>query len=477
MYKNENIKGKCQIFTPEDYVKELLDTVGYNQDILKKTILENSCGDGNILKVIVERYIDSALFSKYSSEQIQKELSEYIYGFEIDKTQYEKCIANLNEVIASYGISDVQWKIFNEDYLKNENNIKFDFIVGNPPYVQYAELSIEEREYIKKNYETCVNGKFDYCYAFIEKSIKSLKKNGKMSYLIPSSIFKTVFGNKLREFLKEDIYQIKDYTQEKIFKNALVKSAIIHIDKELSNKEVYYLDKSTDTGFFINKKNMGNKWFFSREFHNGTKRFGDYFKVSHVVATLLNKAFVIKEEDYIEDSEYYIVDGIKIEKNVVRDTATPRTIRYNKKEKIIFPYTYVNEELVRFNEKEFKEYYPGTISHFEKFKSELSKRKADSKAIWFEYGRSQALSDINRKKLLISTILTGKTSIYMLDKEVIPYGGMYIISRDINKKYNLEFAKKILESEMFLKYAKKVGINISGNSIRITSKDIENYKF
>ena len=32
---------KCQVFTPENYVKELLDSVDYNQNILNKTVLEN----------------------------------------------------------------------------------------------------------------------------------------------------------------------------------------------------------------------------------------------------------------------------------------------------------------------------------------------------------------------------------------------------------------------------------------------------
>ena len=36
MNNNKNIKNiadKCQIFTPENYVKELLDSVGYCKDI------------------------------------------------------------------------------------------------------------------------------------------------------------------------------------------------------------------------------------------------------------------------------------------------------------------------------------------------------------------------------------------------------------------------------------------------------------
>lgn len=37
--------------------------------------------------------------------------------------------------------------------------------------------------------------------------------------------------------------------------------------------------------------------------------------------------------------------------------------------------------------------------------------------------------------------------------------------------------QKDLESENFMEYVKKMGINISGGSLRITSKDIENYRF
>ena len=47
----------CQIFTPENYVELLLDNIDYNTNLYGKRILENACGDGNILTVIVKRYI------------------------------------------------------------------------------------------------------------------------------------------------------------------------------------------------------------------------------------------------------------------------------------------------------------------------------------------------------------------------------------------------------------------------------------
>ena len=63
-----------------------------------------------------------------------------------------------------------------------------------------------------------------------------------MSYLIPSSIFKTVFGKKLRSYIKPYLQEIYDYTQDKMFDDALVKSAIIIINKSITNNEMIYYD-------------------------------------------------------------------------------------------------------------------------------------------------------------------------------------------------------------------------------------------
>lgn len=49
---------KFQVFTPSQYVEQMLDEVGYQGvGILKKTFLENSVGEGNILLTAVKRYI------------------------------------------------------------------------------------------------------------------------------------------------------------------------------------------------------------------------------------------------------------------------------------------------------------------------------------------------------------------------------------------------------------------------------------
>lgn len=468
---------KCQVFTPENYVKELLDSSGYINNLYGKKLLENSCGDGNILTAAVERYIIDCVTNGFSKKQIAIGLERDIYGIEIDPKQYEKCIKKLNDVLQKKGISPIKWHIYNTDYLRWNEKLIFEFIVGNPPYITYSELKKEEQEYVKATFETCEKGKFDYCYAFIEKSVKSLANDGKMAYLIPSSIFKTVFGQNLRNCIKPYLQEIIDYTQDKMFDDALVKSAIMVLDKRKQNKEFFYYDVANNHRISIPLDSLGSKWLFTKDAIVGERRFGDYFQVSHVVATLLNEAFVLKAEDYIKVEGFYRCNGMDIEETVVKETATPRSLRYNKTEKIIFPYHYKEDRLIRYTEKEFQDNFPGANAYLETYREKLEKRKRDKNALWFEYGRSQALTGLNQEKLLVSTIVTDNVTVYSLNQQCIPYAGMYIVPKSGNEEYTLKDARGILESDMFINYVEQVGVHISGKSIRITSKDIENFKF
>ena len=55
--KNQNIKKNGEVFTPNFLVEIILDSINYNNsNILKKHIIDNSCGQGAFLCQIVKRY-------------------------------------------------------------------------------------------------------------------------------------------------------------------------------------------------------------------------------------------------------------------------------------------------------------------------------------------------------------------------------------------------------------------------------------
>lgn len=466
---------KCQVFTPQDYVEKLLDDVGYTNNLKGKRILENSCGDGNIMVVVVQRYIADCKSKGLSRTIIKNGLARDIIGVEIDERHCKKCIENLNNILDKEGIPHIIWQIYNEDFLRRDDSTKYEFIIGNPPYITYSEMERREQQFLNEHYESCKKGKFDYCYAFIEKSLSMLTENGKMAYLVPSSIFKTVFGLNLRRVMLPYISEIQDYTQKKVFDKALVKSAIVLMEANNTKKSFKYYDVSMKRIAEISKSDLGEKWVFTSS-EQGKRRFGDYFRVAHVVATLYNDAFVLKDYN-IDINGNYVCKGYVIEHELVRETATPRTLRTGTVEKIIFPYKYCENGLVRYKQCEIKDMFPGAYKYLTSYKTKLVKRNSEKNAKWFEYGRSQALGNLNREKCLVSTVISSDLLIYKLSKECIPYAGMYIIPKRDDDEYGLDDAMIILKSDRFKRYVEGIGIHVNGNSLRITSKDIENYMF
>ena len=120
---------KCQVFTPHDYVEKLLDCLEYKHHLYGKKIMENSCGDGNILAIIVQRYIDDCRMHNFSRTRIRNGLSKDICGVEIDPEQFHRCIERLNLIVEKNNILPVKWNISNEDYLKKQDKTKYNFIV------------------------------------------------------------------------------------------------------------------------------------------------------------------------------------------------------------------------------------------------------------------------------------------------------------------------------------------------------------
>lgn len=482
-----SINTKCQVFTPKEHVKKMLDFVGYTDGIYGKKVAENSCGDGNILCEIVRRYIIDGINKKISLEKIKKSLEHNVWAAEIDHSYIEDCTHRLNEITIEYGISNVKWNIFEGDFLKQDIENEFDFVIGNPPYISYQELDKQTRKFIKENFDTCAKGKFDYCYAFIEASLKSLKSTGKMAYLIPSNIFKTRFAGKLRTYIKQYLECIYDYTNKKIFEGKLTASAIIVCEKDSMTTKIQYHDINENKDYFINKSELKEKWVFKNQSETIDKAsdeaadenediavFGNYFHTATCIATQCNAAYIIS--DYIEQEGYICVGEYKIEEKLVRKAVSPRSLNCKKEEMVIFPYHYENGHLCRYSESEFQEKYPFGYRYLLKFKDKLDTRDSDTGICWFEYGRSQALAHLNQPKLMISTLITNSVNAVMVDKETIPTSGLYIVPLD-EKRHPLNKAEQILKSSLFLEYVRGIGIISNGNSFRISSTDINSFKF
>ncbi len=186
--KIKHIKKDWGIFfTPQwvvDFMVNLID-----EDKLKFTnlnILEPACGICQFLYGIKKNKKNIFISaSKRVGVEINKEVIDYVYK------------NNLN--------SDIE--IIHHDYLLWETNDHFDVIIGNPPYgipslSEHYTIKIdnETKKIYKQIYETWY-GKYNVYGAFIEKSIKLLKENGQLIFIVPATFMILDEFKKLRKFL------------------------------------------------------------------------------------------------------------------------------------------------------------------------------------------------------------------------------------------------------------------------------------
>lgn len=468
------VNKKCQVSTPQEIVIQILDEVGYVTDLYGKRVLENSCGEGNFLAEIVERYIKDCIDRKFSTADIVFGLQRDIHGFEKDRQAHRKCIHKLNEITTKYGLNNIHWNIKRRNALMAAKSGKYQFVIGNPPYLAYPELDSSTRKYLRGHFVSCSKGKPDYYYAFMESALNSLADDGKMAYLVPGNFMKNLYGENLRQYLLPYLYKIVNYSHRRLFVGVLTSSVIIYCDRTRRTEDVQYEDRHYDRISRMPKDRMRGKWIFTDEQQEKCVRFGDYFHAGAPVATQLNEAFVVR--NWIgEDEDYVYFENSAIEKAVLRDAVSPKALQQNVQEKIIFPY-YYNEQgaLMHFSRDDFQIRFPGAMEHLEQYHGQLLERKTDKHAKWFEFGRSQLLMHLNQEKLVMSTFVSVRPRVYELDVESVPYAGICIIARP---GYTITQARRVLESELFLDYVHSVGVCTSGNSYRISPTDINSFCF
>lgn len=137
-------------------------------------ILEPSCGSGEFLK-----YIDNT----YSNNTT-------ITGIEYNKKIFDKVslIKFKNNV-----------KIINDDFLRyNFDSLRYDLIIGNPPFF------VIPKKNVPKEMTNYIVGRPNIYILFLLKSLKLLKNNGCIAFILPRNFLNCLYYNKAREHIKKN---------------------------------------------------------------------------------------------------------------------------------------------------------------------------------------------------------------------------------------------------------------------------------
>jgi len=481
-----------QVFTPEWIVNEILDSSGFNKDnLVNKRIIDPACGDGAFLKIIVERIIDFLLKENIPDDKIKTYLENHVYGIEIDGTEFNNCLLNLNKIIKEKldNKLKVNWKIFQDNTLTRYKNFVgfFDFVVGNPPYIRIHNLDKETRILLKREF-IFVNGTTDIYLSFFELGFKLLNKKGVLGYISPNSYLHNASYKNFRKFLKEKraIRRLTDFKSNKIFKGISTYTAISIINfydkgdsfiyQELKEGKIQEVNNIPYEHIRINDFSFSGKEgmdFLNKLYSNTNDKISNFYNVQYGFATLRDAIFIGKIVDKKE--KLVLFNNSWIEEEILYKIVKGSTYKGRKEEIkfVLFPYKKQDNCFIPIPEKEFKKRYPNAYKYLLNNKEELLKRDIDKGAYWYEFGRSQGVQTSHSEKIVLSTLVNQRIHFYKLPKDVFIYSGLFIIKKE--KETGWRIIEDILSSKEFYRYIQLTSKNFSGGYKSVTSKQIKNY--
>lgn len=181
--------------------------------------------------------------------------------YETDEEVFSLLEKNMNLAKRVYGI---EYKLIKENYITTQyfgiNNLieedkeKYDYIIGNPPYLKISKDAPEARAMP----DVC-HGAPNLYFLFWAMGIYNLKKNRELVYIIPRSWTSGAYFKKFREYLFSecvitDIHLFE--SRDKVFdgESVLQETIIVKLKKTTTKPEVINITTSTTSDFRDLKK-------------------------------------------------------------------------------------------------------------------------------------------------------------------------------------------------------------------------------
>ncbi|UYB49957.1 class I SAM-dependent methyltransferase (plasmid) [Lysinibacillus capsici] len=188
--------------------------VRWGMDETVNTILEPSCGDGVFLEAL--RQYDGNFTCK---------------GIEISATEAALAAERLalderfNVVVSDF-----------YDYYNDNRNGRYDFIVGNPPYIRYQYLTEEQRD-IQSNLlienQMRPNKLINAWVAFTVAAVSLLEDNAKVAFVIPAELFQVKYAEQLRSYLMRNLNEITILTFNELIFDGIEQEVVVLLGRKI----------------------------------------------------------------------------------------------------------------------------------------------------------------------------------------------------------------------------------------------------
>lgn len=400
----------------------------------------------------------------------------------------------------------------------------FDYIIGNPPYVEVKNYNEElpyMHRFIKANYPASKNGKIDLAIPFIEKSIDLLNENGRLGFIVQKRFFKTNYGKKIREIIAENqlVSSIVDFETTSIFKGRITYVALLMLDKMASDEFHYKLfDNSVerlpaelrntalpevDNSSYHTLPNSSISkapWSFdnpelinirTRLAANG--KFGDTAKIKVGIQVLWDKAYHIRPthiENGILIGNSHLEESIEIELAACRPLiCNERFTPYrsdNADVYVIFPYEIVNEKAEKILFSDFSERFPLAAEYLNRHKEtiQLNVQTLSTKfperyddEYWHLFTREQNHGATYPKVLLPMTALDTFAMVTFSDQNYCDNVNVNFVAIEDKSETNLYAISGIINSTVFSVLARSIANPQTNGYFKFNKQFIEPVPF
>lgn len=305
------------------------------------------------------------------------------------------------------------------DFLRPSEQ-RFDWVIGNPPYVSLGNLSVGERESYRARFQTA-RGRFDLYMLFFEQALRLLRPSGRLVFVTPEKFTYVDAANGLRRLLLERSVEELHYIREATFEGFVTYPIVTTIGpyQRMSPTAVIARDGKVST-ISLRDARSWQPVLRGESFATARATLRDVcLRVSCGIATGADAAFVVRDTNLESDLRSFSHPTIS-------GRQLSRTGPLSTHSRILIPYDRDGRLL--------PESQLGALGRFLRAparKSLLAARTCAARKPWYSYHDNAPLNEILRPKILCKDI--SPTPFFVADRsgEIVPrHSTYYIVPKD-----------------------------------------------
>ncbi|MGH7624792.1 MAG: HsdM family class I SAM-dependent methyltransferase [Gemmatimonadaceae bacterium] len=301
------------------------------------------------------------------------------------------------------------------DFLEPSQD-RFDFIIGNPPYVPITALSIAERDRYRRTYTTA-SGRFDLYLLFFEQALRVLRDDGRLVFITPEKFLYVGTARPLRKLLASRHVEELYFLAEDTFANLVTYPLVSTISGASGRRETRVI--SRDGRRRTVRLDSESSW--QPAVHGHRRRTHEYrladacIRISCGVATGADSVFVQRAADLspsLGRFAYPTIAGRQLQPG--ETLATPFSM--------LLPYSRDGSLMPEHSLGPLKAYLESDAR-----RAQLERRTCAARKRWYAFHENPPLRDILRPKLLCKDVTA--TPFFTVDRSghIVPRHSVYYI--------------------------------------------------